>query len=103
VIQTAERIAAPLVKAPLGKDVLPDDSPNTTGGTGVVGTRPSSDLFENCDALLIVGSSFPYIEFLPKPGQAVGIQIDDKPDASACDIPSNSALSAMRRRPYASC
>ena len=68
------------MKALLGKDVIPDDSPYTTGGTGVVGTRPSSDVLETCDALLIVGSSFPYIEFLPKPGQAVGIQIDDKPE-----------------------
>ena len=80
VLQVAERLAAPVVKALLGKDVIPDDSPYTTGGTGVVGTRPSSDVFENCDALLIVGSSFPYIEFLPKPGQAVGVQIDDKPE-----------------------
>ncbi|MGH9605932.1 MAG: thiamine pyrophosphate-dependent enzyme [Terracidiphilus sp.] len=80
VLAVADRLAAPVVKALLGKDVLPDDSPYTTGGTGVVGTRPSSDVFENCDAFLIVGSSFPYIEFLPKPGQAVGIQIDDKPE-----------------------
>lgn len=80
VLETAERLAAPVVKALLGKDVIPDDSPYTTGGTGVVGTRPSSDVFENCDALLVVGSSFPYIEFLPKPGQAVGVQIDDKPE-----------------------
>ena len=80
VLAVADRIAAPVVKALLGKDVIPDDSPFTTGGTGVVGTRPSLDVLENCDALLIVGSSFPYIEFLPKPGQAVGIQIDDKPE-----------------------
>ncbi len=80
VLQVAERLAAPVVKALLGKDVLPDDSPYTTGGTGVVGTRPSSEALENCEALLIIGSSFPYIEFLPKPGQAVGIQIDDKPE-----------------------
>lgn len=80
VTQVAERLAAPVVKALLGKDVIPDDSPYTTGGTGVVGTRPSSDVFEQCDAFLIVGSSFPYIEFLPKPGQAVGIQIDDRPE-----------------------
>jgi pyruvate dehydrogenase (quinone)/pyruvate oxidase len=64
----------------LGKDVIPDDSPYTTGGAGVVGTRPSSDVFENCDALLIIGSSFPYIEFLPKPEQALGIQIDHRPE-----------------------
>lgn len=80
VLQVADRLAAPVVKALLGKDVIPDDSPYTTGGTGVVGTRPSSDVFESCDALLIIGSSFPYIEFLPKPGQAVGVQIDDKPE-----------------------
>jgi pyruvate dehydrogenase (quinone)/pyruvate oxidase len=64
----------------LGKDCVPDDSPYVTGGAGVVGTRPSQDAFAECDALLIVGSSFPYIEFLPDPGQAVGIQIDDKPE-----------------------
>lgn len=80
VLQVAERLAAPVVKALLGKDVIPDDSPYTTGGTGVVGTRPSSDAFEGCEALLVVGSSFPYIEFLPKPGQAAGVQIDDKPE-----------------------
>lgn len=80
VIQTADRLAAPVVKALLGKDVLPDDSPFTTGGIGVVGTRASSQVFEDRDALLVIGSSFPYIEFLPKPGQAVGIQIDDKPE-----------------------
>jgi pyruvate dehydrogenase (quinone)/pyruvate oxidase len=80
VIQVADRLGAPVVKALLGKDVIPDDSPYTTGGTGVVGTRASSDVFANCDALLIIGSSFPYIEFLPKPGQAVGVQIDDRPE-----------------------
>jgi pyruvate dehydrogenase (quinone) len=78
--QAAERLAAPIVKALLGKDCVPDDSPYTTGGTGVVGTRPSWNVFKDCDALLIVGSSFPYIEFLPDPGQAVGVQIDDKPE-----------------------
>lgn len=80
VTQIADRLGAPVVKALLGKDVIPDDSPYTTGGTGVVGTRPSYEVFENCDALIIIGSSFPYIEFLPKPGQALGIQIDDKPE-----------------------
>ena len=80
VLQVAQRLSAPVVKALLGKDVIPDDSPYTTGGTGVVGTRASSQVFENCDALLIIGSSFPYIEFLPKPGQAAGVQIDDKPE-----------------------
>lgn len=77
---TAERLGAPIIKALLGKEAVPDDSPYTTGGVGVVGTRPSSDVLESCEAILIVGSSFPYIEFLPKPGQAVGVQIDDKPE-----------------------
>ena len=78
--QVAEKLKAPIIKALLGKDCVPDDSPYTTGGTGVVGTRPSYDVMKNCDALLIVGSSFPYIEYLPQPGQAVGVQIDDKPE-----------------------
>src|SRR5919198_70139 len=76
--QVAEKLKAPIVKPMLGKDCVPDDSPYTTGSIGVVGTRPSSDAMESCDALLIVGSSFPYIEFLPQPDQAVGIQIDDR-------------------------
>ena len=78
--QVAERLGAPVIKASLGKDVLPDDSPYTTGGCGVIGTRPSSDALKQCDAFLIVGSSFPYIEFLPAPGQAAAVQIDDKPE-----------------------
>src|SRR5919201_2011295 len=78
--QVAERLKAPIVKPMLGKDCVPDDSPYTTGSIGVVGTRPSSDAMAGCDALLIVGSSFPYIEFLPRPEQAVGIQIDDRPE-----------------------
>lgn len=80
VVQVADRLGTPVVKALLGEHVLPDDSPYTTGSTGVVGTRPSSDVFENCEALLIIGICMPYIEFYPKPGQAVGIQVDDKPE-----------------------
>src|ERR671937_303822 len=78
--QVAEKLQAPIVKPMLGKDCVPDDSPYTTGSIGVVGTRPSSDVMEGCEALLIVGSSFPYIEFLPAPEQAVGVQIDDRPE-----------------------
>lgn len=78
--QISEALKAPIVKALLGKDCIPDDSPYTTGGTGVVGTRPSYEVMKSCDALLIVGSSFPYIEYLPEPGQAVAVQIDDKPE-----------------------
>jgi pyruvate dehydrogenase (quinone)/pyruvate oxidase len=80
VIELADRLGAPIVKALLGKAVVPDDHPLTTGGLGLLGTTPSQEAMEHCDALLIIGSSFPYMEFLPKPGQAKGVQIDDKPD-----------------------
>src|SRR5205823_6225526 len=74
--QTAELLAAPIVKALLGKGAVPDDSPYCTGGIGLLGTKPSQEALENCDSLLIAGSSFPYIEFYPKPGQAKAVQID---------------------------
>ncbi|MGI8552007.1 MAG: thiamine pyrophosphate-dependent enzyme [Dehalococcoidia bacterium] len=72
----AELLAAPIVKPLLGKDVVPDLSPYTTGGTGLLGTKPSSDALAGCDTLLIVGTSFPYMSFYPKPGAAKAIQID---------------------------
>src|SRR2546423_12446953 len=78
-IHIAEKLNAPIVKALLGKAAVPDDSPYTTGGIGLLGTKPSQEALEDCDTFLIVGSSFPYIEFLPKPGQARGVQIDLDP------------------------
>jgi pyruvate dehydrogenase (quinone) len=75
-LETAELLGAPIVKALLGKDVVPDDHPLTLGGVGLLGTRPSHEAFERCDTLLIVGSTFPYVEYYPKPGQARGVQID---------------------------
>ncbi|HEY3568442.1 MAG TPA: thiamine pyrophosphate-dependent enzyme [Thermoanaerobaculia bacterium] len=77
--QLAELLGAPIIKALLGKAAVPDDSPYTTGGIGLLGTKPSQEALEDCDTFLIVGSSFPYIEFLPKPGQARGVQIDLDP------------------------
>jgi len=77
--QTAEKLGAVIVKPLLGKATVPDDSPYTTGGIGLLGTKPSQDALEDCDTLLMVGTSFPYIEFLPKPGQARGVQIDLDP------------------------
>ena len=74
--QVADLLAAPIVKPLLGKGAVPDDSPFTTGGLGLLGTRPSEDAMEECDTLLIVGSSYPYPAYLPKPGQARGVQID---------------------------
>ena len=77
--QVAEKLGAPIIKALLGKAAVPDESPYTTGGIGLLGTRPSQDAMEACDTLLMVGTSFPYIEFLPKPDQARAVQIDIDP------------------------
>src|SRR5437588_1038873 len=77
--EAAEVLGAPIVKALLGKACVPDDSPYTTGGIGLLGTRPSQEALESCDTLLMVGTSFPYIEFYPKPGEAKAIQIDLDP------------------------
>jgi pyruvate dehydrogenase (quinone) len=78
-IEVAELLGAPVVKALLGKAVVPDDHPLTTGGIGLLGTRASHEVFEQCDTLLIVGSTFPYVEYYPKPAQARGVQIDRDP------------------------
>ena len=80
VIQVAEKLEAPVVKALLGKAVIPDDHPVCIGGLGLLGTEPSTDAMNEADTLLMVGTSFPYIDYLPKPGQARGIQIDIKPN-----------------------
>ena len=77
--QVAEKLGAPIIKALLGKAAVPDESPYTTGGIGLLGTKPSQEALEECDTLLMVGTSFPYIEFLPKPDQARAIQIDADP------------------------
>jgi len=77
--QTAEILGAPIVKALLGKAAVPDHSPYTTGPIGLLGTKPSQEAMKECDTLLVVGSSFPYIEYMPKPGQARGVQIDVDP------------------------
>lgn len=76
VIAVAERLQAGVAKALLGKAVVPDELPFVTGSIGLLGTKPSCDLMKNCDTFLMVGSAFPYSEFLPKPGSARGVQID---------------------------
>jgi len=76
VTELADRVGGPVIKALLGKAVIPDDSLFTTGGIGLLGTAPSQDAMEECDTLLIVGSSFPYMDFYPKPKQARCVQID---------------------------
>jgi len=77
--EIAEKLGAPIVKALLGKAAVPDTSPYTTGGLGLLGTKPSQEAMENCDTLFLIGTSFPYLEFYPKPGQAKAIQIDMDP------------------------
>ncbi|MCK9689681.1 thiamine pyrophosphate-requiring protein [Scleromatobacter humisilvae] len=78
-IAIADRLGAGIAKALLGKMAVPDDLPNVTGSIGLLGTAPSWKMMEDCDTLLMVGSSFPYSEFLPKPGQARGVQVDIEP------------------------
>jgi pyruvate dehydrogenase (quinone) len=75
-IQVADRLGAGIAKALLGKAAVPDDLPFVTGSIGLLGTQPSWEMMSNCDTLLMVGSSFPYSEFLPKEGQARAVQID---------------------------
>ena len=76
VLELADKVGGPIIKALLGKAVVPDDSPFTTGGLGLLGTAPSQDAMQGCDTLIILGSSFPYLEFYPKPGRAKCVQID---------------------------
>ena len=80
VTAAAETLGAGVAKALLGKDVLPDDLPFVTGAIGLLGTKPSSDMMEGCDTLLMVGTGFPWAEFLPPDGQARAVQIDIAPE-----------------------
>jgi pyruvate dehydrogenase (quinone) len=76
VLDAADRLGAGVAKALLGRAVVPDDLPFVTGSIGLIGTMPSWEMMSDCDTLLMVGSSFPYSEFLPKEGQARGVQVD---------------------------
>jgi pyruvate dehydrogenase (quinone) len=76
VAEAADRLGAGVARALNGRSVVPDDVPWVTGSIGLLGTKPSYDLMERCDTLLMVGSSFPYSEWLPEPGKARGVQID---------------------------
>jgi pyruvate dehydrogenase (quinone) len=96
--QLAETLAAPVIKPLLGKAAIPDDSPYTTGGLGLLGTRPSQEAVEHCDTLLIVGTSFPYIEFYPKPGQARAVQIDLDPARIGLRYPVEAGLVGDTRK-----
>jgi pyruvate dehydrogenase (quinone) len=96
--EVAERLGAPIIKALLGKAAVPDMSPYTTGGIGLLGTKPSQEALEECDTLLMVGTSFPYIEFLPKPGAARGVQIDLDPARIGLRYPVEVGLIGDSRR-----
>src|SRR5919109_215386 len=87
VIAVAEKLGAPIVKALLGKAVVPDDHPYSIGGLGLLGTEPATDAMTEADTLLMIGTSFPYIEYLPKPRQARGIQIDIKSEKIGLRFP----------------
>ena len=87
VIAVADRLGAGVAKALLGKAAVPDDLPWVTGSIGILGTKPSWDMMNECDTLLMIGSGFPYAEFLPEEGQARGVQIDFKPEMLALRYP----------------
>jgi pyruvate dehydrogenase (quinone) len=88
----AEKLGAPIVKPLLGKAAVPDDSSYTTGGLGLLGTEPSQNALEDCDTLFMVGTSFPYIEFLPEPGAVKCVQIDIDPQRISLRYPADVGL-----------
>jgi pyruvate dehydrogenase (quinone) len=92
IVQLAEKVGGPIIKPLLGKDVVPDDSPYTTGGLGLLGTAPSQDAMEECDTLIMAGTSFPYLDFYPKPGQARAVQIDINADRIGLRYPVEAGL-----------
>ncbi|MGI5288928.1 thiamine pyrophosphate-dependent enzyme [Nonomuraea polychroma] len=91
VLAVAEALGAPVVKTLPGKAVIPDDSPYTTGGIGLLGTRPSEELMEEADVLFMVGTNFPYSKFLPEPGKVRVVQFEAEPTRAgariATDVP----------------
>ena len=96
--QLADLLAAPIVKPLLGKGTVPDDSPFTTGGIGLLGTEPSVEAMEQADTLLMVGTSFPYMEFYPKHDAAAACRSIAIRRASGCAFRSKSVCAATRRR-----
>ncbi|MCW3819333.1 thiamine pyrophosphate-binding protein [Micromonospora sp. DR5-3] len=94
VLAVAEALASPIVKTLSGKMVVPDDHPLTTGGLGLLGTKPSEELMEECDTLLMVGTSFPYGKYLPSPGQARVVQIDIDSSLIGLRLPIDAAVTA---------
>jgi pyruvate dehydrogenase (quinone)/pyruvate oxidase len=91
-IAVAERLGAPIAKPLLGKGAVADDNPFCIGGVGLLGTKPAQEALEGCDTLLIAGSTFPYIEFYPKPGQARAVQIELDPKRVGLRYPVEAGL-----------
>ncbi|GIG88373.1 thiamine pyrophosphate-dependent enzyme [Plantactinospora endophytica] len=94
VLAVADRLAAPIVKTLPGKHVVPDEHPLTTGGLGLLGTRPSEELMEECDTLLMVGTCFPYGSYLPAPGRVRVVQVDRDASRIGVRLPVEVALAA---------
>jgi len=97
VLAVADALASPIVKTLPGKMVVPDDHPLTTGGIGLLGTKPSEELMEECDTLLMVGTSFPYGKYLPSPGQARVVQIEIDPSLIGLRLPVDAPVNADAR------
>ena len=98
VIAVAERLARASPRRCSARPSLPDDLPWVTGSIGLLGTKPSWEMMTDCDTLLMVGSGFPYSEFLPKEGQARGVQIDIEPDMLSLRYPMEVNLVGDSRR-----
>src|SRR3954451_6655226 len=90
--QAADKLGAPIVKSLMGKMVVADDSPYVTGGIGLLGTKPSEELMEEADTLLMVGTNFPYTKFLPEPGKVKVVQIEIDPARAGTRIPTDLPL-----------
>jgi pyruvate dehydrogenase (quinone)/pyruvate oxidase len=89
VLAVAEALGAPVVKTLPGKAVIPDDSPYTTGGIGLLGTKPSEELMDDADVLFMVGTNFPYSKFLPEPGKARVVQFEAEPTRAGARVPTD--------------
>jgi len=92
VLAVADYLASPIVKTLSGKATVADDDPLTTGGLGLLGTRPSEHVMESCDTLFMVGTNFPYTSYLPEPGSARCVQIDTDPLRAASRMPTDVPL-----------
>jgi pyruvate dehydrogenase (quinone)/pyruvate oxidase len=92
VLAVADRLGSPIVKTLSGKATVPDDHPLTTGGLGLLGTRPSEHVMENCDTLFMVGTNFPYTSYLPEPGSTRCVQIDTDALRAASRMPTDVPL-----------